>query len=797
MNKGYFRQNKGIFRGFFTWLACNGQSQIIFLVLEGQFMRFWIIFIAFLGFAAHAQNLPLGTWTAHLPLQNAVGIAQSGENIYGAAEYGVFSVNIGNGFIEKYTKSNGLSEVPVKAVGYDMATSTLLIAYKNSNIDLIQNGKVINLPFLKTATVSGDKGIYCIFTANQKAYLGIGFGIMEIDLERQEIRETYNFNDGINDIRVNAIWADASNIFAATSNGVYRGAISNSVNLLNFNNWEHYTSGIPTTEATAISEYNGNVIAASGSTLYSFDGSNWSVFFTDPNWITFSLNDNNSGLQIAQQKIVANNVVDKRIGRWNGSSFTFLTNFNIERPLQVLEDRDGVLWHADLFRGIVKDNASFESIVPNGPFAITNREMAYLNGTMYVTSSDITNSWFPVGNRNGFYACNNYNWTNYTIYNTPFLDSLQDIAVIEAIPAEGKIIMGAHYTGIIEFKPSDNSVLVNAFRLNNGGKFRITGADIDALGNVWLSDAYASYPIVCRKADGTYKYFQSGLMNGDLVKDILADDFGNVFVAKEAGDGGLVVFNYGADIDDASDDRYVNLSAGAGLGNLPANNVICLAKDNDGTIWLGTSQGIAIIPCPALVIDLQCEAEQICVDRGDGSGFCDNLLEDENVNCITVDAANRKWIGTNNGLFLVSADGQKTLYKFTVENSPLLANAIRSVEINPDNGDVFIGTASGINTFRGEAAPTSDNNNEVFVYPNPVYHDYRGLIAIKGLPNNSPVKITDAAGNLVFQTTSLGGQAVWDGSLSNGDRAASGVYIVLSVSSDKKEKVATKFVLLH
>jgi ligand-binding sensor domain-containing protein len=491
-------------------------------------------------------------------------------------------------------------------------------------------------------------------------------------------------------------------------------------------------------------------------------------------------------------------VTDKRIGRWNGSSFTFIPpQFNIERPLQILEDKNGVLWHADLFRGIVRDEGSFENIIPNGPYAITCKEMDFLNGTMYVTSSDIQNSWGPAFNRNGFYASTNYNWRNYTVFDTPFLDSLQDVAVIKAIPGEGKLILGAHYTGIVEFNPADNSVQVFAYRPNNGGKYRVTGADLDAQGNVWMSDAYSNTPLICRKADGTYKYFQSGFMNGDVVKDVVADDYNNIFVAKDAGDGGLVVFNYGQDIDDLSDDRYISLSAEATQGNLPSNNVICLAKDLDGTIWLGTSQGIAIIPCPSLVIDAQCVAEQICVDRNDGSGFCDNLLEDETVNCIAVDAANRKWIGTNNGLFLVSADGLETIYKFTFENSPLLSNVIRSVAINPQNGDVFIGTGSGINTYRAEATSAAAYDGEVFVYPNPVYHDYEGPIAVKGLPDNSSVKITDAAGNLVFQTTSLGGQAIWDGRLVNGERAASGVYVVLSVSSDKKEKATTKFVLLH
>ncbi|MEZ4998364.1 MAG: hypothetical protein R2758_13190 [Bacteroidales bacterium] len=35
-------------------------------------------------------------------------------------------------------------------------------------------------------------------------------------------------------------------------------------------------------------------------------------------------------------------------------------------------------------------------------------------------------------------------------------------------------------------------------------------------------------------------------------------------------------------------------------------------------------------------------------------------------------------------------------------------------------------------------------------------------MTVTGLVENSSVKITDVSGNLVFETTSLGGQATWD-----------------------------------
>ncbi|MDB5227166.1 MAG: Two component regulator propeller [Bacteroidota bacterium] len=751
-----------------------------------------------------AQKAPLGSWTAHLPMVSGTSVCQSTNNIYAACTNGVLSVNIDNGLLEKYTKVIGLAEVFVSQVGYDTATSTLVIGYANSNIDLIQNGKIVNLPYLKNAAISGDKNIYYIFCRDSIAYIGTGFGLMQVDLVKQEISETYTFNNGVSNDRVNAVWADETAIYCATTEGIVMGKIAANVNLLNFNDWVKYSSGIPASEASAITQYQNKIIAAVGNTLYQFDGTNWSVFFMDANWLTMHLNNSYGQLLIAQQKSVGGNIVDKRVGRWNGSAFTFYSGqFNIERPLQVLQDKNGELWHADLYRGLVhQQGGNFNVIAPNAPYSINCKEMDYMNGTMWVSSSAIRNGWNPdnLPDSRSFYACTNYTWTNYTQYDLPVLDTFSQIAVVKALPAENKVLFGAASFGtggIMEFSPADKSYKIIKYAPNVTPAFRITGADVDAQGNAWFSNAYSSAPIICRKKDGTYTFFNSGFLNGIVVKDILADDYNQIWVAKESAGGGLVVLNYGNDIDDKSDDTYYNFAAGRGAGNLPINDVVCMAKDKDGVIWLGTSQGIAIVSCAGYVTENACEAEQICINRNDGSGFCDNLLEDEIINCITVDAANRKWIGTNNGIFLVSADGQKTIHYFNEINSPLLANYVRSIAINPENGDVFIGTEKGICTYRAEATSTTDNTEAPYVYPNPVRHEYDGPIAIAGIPDNCNVKIVDVSGNLVFESTALGGQATWDGRLTNGDRAATGIYFALCQGSDKKQKAKLKFLLVH
>jgi hypothetical protein len=109
---------------------------------------------------------------------------------------------------------------------------------------------------------------------------------------------------------------------------------------------------------------------------------------------------------------------------------------------------------------------------------------------------------------------------------------------------------------------------------------------------------------------------------------------------------------------------------------------------------------------------------------------------------------------------------------------------------------VFIATAKGLVSFRGAATEAEESKMNVVVFPNPVPPGYSGTIGIRGLPENSVVKITETNGRLVFQTRSLGGQAVWDGRDYKGQKASTGVYLVIAVDAIKGEQVVSKIVLV-
>jgi ligand-binding sensor domain-containing protein len=222
-------------------------------------------------------------------------------------------------------------------------------------------------------------------------------------------------------------------------------------------------------------------------------------------------------------------------------------------------------------------------------------------------------------------------------------------------------------------------------------------------------------------------------------------------------------------------------------------------EDLDGYIWVGTTSGPVIYPSPSDVFEnSDVSANQVAIRRNDGTDVIDFLLSGETIYEIKTDGGNRKWIATDkSGVFLVSWDGQKTIYNFREENSPLLSNNISGIGIMEKTGEVFFATDKGLISYKAVATKGNENFQNVYVYPNPVREDFDGNITVTGLMEKTIVKITDINGNLVFETTSLGGQASWNGNNFNGNRVGTGVYLVFLSTQDGSQSHITKILFIH
>jgi hypothetical protein len=177
--------------------------------------------------------------------------------------------------------------------------------------------------------------------------------------------------------------------------------------------------------------------------------------------------------------------------------------------------------------------------------------------------------------------------------------------------------------------------------------------------------------------------------------------------------------------------------------------------------------------------------------------FAGYLFSTEVVNAMAVDGANRKWIGTNNGIWLLSPDASKIVNRFTVDNSPLPSNTIQKITVDDVTGDVYIGTADGLISYRGTATEGNESAGSIKSFPSPIPSGYTGSIAINGFTANSDVRITDIAGQLVYRAKATGGQLVWNGLDYTGHRPQTGILLVFATNKDGSQTAVGKLMFMH
>jgi hypothetical protein len=252
---------------------------------------------------------------------------------------------------------------------------------------------------------------------------------------------------------------------------------------------------------------------------------------------------------------------------------------------------------------------------------------------------------------------------------------------------------------------------------------------------------------------------------------------------------GLVAFDHGENIDDASDDRYQVFTTSVNGGDLPTATVEAIAADFDNNIWIGTPEGMRVLYNSGNIFDAspgEYNFQKLLIEFGENVEI---VLGTTQITDIEIDGANRKWIATaNSGVFLLEPDGLEVVHNFTEDNSPLLNNSVLDITIDHNNGEVYFLTNKGMISYRSDATQGDNNYTNVTVFPNPVKPDYFGPVTIQGIAYNSDVKITDIAGNLVYQTISNGGTATWDGKTLQGERVQTGVYLIWTSIDDQDVK---------
>ena len=455
-----------------------------------------------------------------------------------------------------------------------------------------------------------------------------------------------------------------------------------------------------------------------------------------------------------------------------------------------------------------------EKLNPIGPKYNHFYESVFLNGKLYTTGG-----YFLSGMNDYNYpgTIQVYDGNDWMIYEDnlsektgyPYLD----INCISVDPTDETHVYAGGRCGLYEFKDGrllnyynkDNSPLRPAIdrgtELGNDYVL-INGIQFDQAGNLVVLNSQAKgVNMLLLSKDHTWtSYHQELLDNSDGIslsglRSMFFDSRGLLwFVNTSWMDQSVCCYNPSTD----KLFKYSNWVNQDGISySLTFVNSVC--EDKEKNIWVGTNMG------PFMIKSSEVGQEdvtfyQIKVPRNDGTDYADYLLYGVNISHIAIDGGNRKWFATNGaGAFLIGADNITQISNFKEDNSYLLSNTISSIAVNPKTGKIYFLTDKGLCSYQGDATEPSEEmtKDNVYAYPNPVTPDYTGLITITGLTYDADVKITSSNGALIAQGRSNGGMFTWDGNDRQGRRVASGIYFVITATSEGNSGTVCRIAVIN
>ena len=759
------------------------------------------IFISLIS-SLSSQDIGIAQWRSHLPYKNSITVDIAGDLVYCATPYSVFYYNKTDQSINRLTKVNGLSDINISTIRYNHTFNVLVIAYTNANIDLVYSDGIMNISDIKRKPIYGNKTINNITFYGNNAYFSCGFGIVVLDLVKKEIKDTYYIAANGNATNVLDLACDGNKFYAATESGILKANYTGS-NLANFTSWVKDTLH-PNAKYSNIAVFGNKIFtslavnAYNQDTLFMFDGNQWTIFDTSNFEDVFSIRVSNGKLLISNNNRVVVYNSDLSL-----NEIVWTLNPGSVTPRCAMMDNGDNFWIADAAYGLVRYKQwNADKIAPNGPGTTDVYSMDMAGSDLYVAPGGVNSAWSNVWNTSGVFSFINNNWYVLKEHNQAF-DTLFDIICVAIDPSNhNHVFAGSFANGLIEMQ---SGTVIKSYNETNSALERpysnyywmgIGGLTFDSDNNLWVVNAGCNALLKALKPDGTwYSFNMAPYLNQARASKIIIDQNNQKWVLL-TNTPGLLVFNDNKTFTNPYDDIIRVITTTIGNGNLPSNNVLSIAEDLDGKIWVGTDKGVAVFYNPEKIsTGGNFDAQVITILQ---DSVPQHLLEFESVTAIAVDGSNKKWFGTEKaGVFLMSDDGQDEILHFTAENSPLLSNTISSIAIDDITGEVFFGTANGIISYKSNATKGGEIISNVYAYPNPVREGFTGSIGIKGLVKDANVKITDVSGILVYETKSEGGQAIWNGKNFYGEKVKTGVYFVFCSSEDATDKLVTKIMVIN
>ena len=341
-------------------------------------------------------------------------IAEAENKIYCVASGGLFYLDKNDNTINRMSKVTGLSDIGVKQVAYSEELKVTIITYENCNIDLLKNNQIINISDIKRKEIIGLKLINNIRLRDGVAYLSCSFGLVLIDLEKEEIKDTYKLVVGEYPCVINNMSYALNYIYLSTSCGGFYADI-NSPFLNDFSSWSWDSSGgdisdIYYSETFDTTLFATNSLGILPNTIDIMTGVNMQSYYCpEIVEITFI---NNKLHRIYSDKIIVSNGLDLI------HSDTIYYE-KIENTKFSFTDSENTIWVADAVNGLLKFvNYEYqEHFIPEGPVRNDIYSLEFLENKLYHCHGGHANFGLNALINDGVSIKNKYDeWINFDFY---------------------------------------------------------------------------------------------------------------------------------------------------------------------------------------------------------------------------------------------------------------------------------------------------------------------------------------------------------------------------------------------
>lgn len=734
-------------------------------------------------------------WKGYFSFNEITDVCISDQKVYSSTKNSVFNKDVSSNILTTFTSVNDVKPDEITAILHTSNNYTL-IGNKNGLIILIKpDGTTLNKVDIITdvPVPANSKKINDFYEHNGKVYVSTQYGITVIKLYNFEIENSFYIGNSGEFIDVLQTTVFNNEIFAVTrTQGIKKASITNPF-LYDFSQWSVFNS----LNWSSLVVFSNQLIATDFSTnIYKFVGNapqGFSTHYTVP----LKLRTDGEYLTFTGQY---------QVNVYNSSLTLIASTFQVTGVSELLTcaiTKNDKLYIGTAKNGLyeapLSSNLVFTNISPNGPIEDLAFKVTKTKNDIWLTHGSYDRTYTPDYKLQGISIFNtNTGWTK--IPNTEVAGAVTLAAIVENPRNSSEVFVASGQSGLLKFTNKTNPFLFNQTNFleslllpppnQNYISVRINGMKYDKDGNLWLTNASVNNGLKVLKNNNTWQSYNLSA----VIQNPTSLNYGNIDIDKNGTKwtatyaGGVLAFN----------EKYNNkfIIINEENGNLPNNDVRCVAVDKKNQLWIGTFKGLRILnSVDRFISETALTTTNIVIQDGD---LAQELFYQQVIQDIKVDGANNKWVAiADAGVFQVSPNGQTTLRRFTKENSPLPSNNVLDIEIDEVSGEVFFATDKGLVSFLGAATKGDDDLQNVYIYPNPVRPEYSGTVKISGLMDKVNLKITDIEGNLVFETTSSGGTVEWDTTAFGKYKVASGVYMVFVSSSDAAETTVKKIMVVR